>query len=130
MMVAPTGGSLMGVASIDAILRLARTVPVFPCRATDEQLIVNGKPKLYKAKSPRIENGFQKATQDPAPIRAWWKRWPDSLVGVPMGQITGLVVVDYDHGKHTQDTGDWIEQHTDALMAARVHGTRSGGLHY
>jgi hypothetical protein len=130
MMTAPSGGSLTGIASIDAILRLANHLPVFPCRARDEEQIVNGQPKLRKAKSPRIENGFLKATQDEGQIRAWWKRWPDALVGVPMGQTTGLIAIDYDPAKRTNDTDDWFESHADALMSGRIHGTRNAGRHY
>jgi RecA-family ATPase len=130
MMAAPTGGSINGVASIDAILRLAHHYPVFPCLARAKETIVEGKPKTIRAKSPHIPNGFLKATQDESQIRTWWKRWPDALVGVPMGQVTGLLAIDYDPDKHTDDTGEWIELHTDQLMSARIHGTSRGGRHY
>src|SRR5690606_22931088 len=130
MMAAPTGGSLMGVASVDAILRTARHLPVFPCLARDKEIVVNGRPRTRKAKSPHIEQGFLKATQDEAQIRTWWKRWPDALVGVPMGQTTGLIAIDYDPDKHTEETGEWIEARSEQLMAARIHGTSSGGRHY
>jgi hypothetical protein len=130
MMVAPTGGTLTGVASIDAILRLAHYLPVFPCLAREKEALINGKPKLIRAKSPHIPNGFLKASQDESQIRAWWKRWPDALVGVPMGQTTGLIAVDYDPGKHTDATSDWIQNHADALMSARIHGTLRRGHHY
>jgi hypothetical protein len=130
MMTAPTGGTLTGVAAIEAVLRLAHHLPVFPCRRNESQFIKDGRPVVAKAKSPHIPEGFLKASQDESQIRAWWKRWPDALVGVPMGQITGLVAIDYDPGKHTEDTGEWVEAHADALMAARVHGTLRNGLHY
>jgi hypothetical protein len=130
MMVAPTGGPLTGVASIDAILRIAHHLPVFPCLAREKEVLINGKPKLIRAKSPHIPNGFLKASQDESQIRAWWKRWPDALVGVPMGQTTGLIAVDYDPGKHTEATGEWIQTHADALMSARIHGTLRNGRHY
>jgi hypothetical protein len=130
MMVAPTGGPLTGVASIDAVLRIAHHLPVFPCLAREREALINGKPKLIRAKSPHIQNGFQNASQDEPQIRAWWKRWPDALVGVPMGQTTGLIAVDYDPGKHTDDTGEWIQTHADALMCARIHGTLRNGRHY
>lgn len=130
MMAAPTGGQLVGVASIDAIVRFARSAPVFPCRAVTSETIVNGKPKTLRAKAPHIPEGFLKASQDEQQIRAWWKRWPDALVGVPMGQATGLVAVDYDSGKHSDATGEWLELHADALMAARIHSTMRAGRHY
>jgi hypothetical protein len=130
MMAAPTGGSINGVASIDAILRLSHHFPVFPCLARAKETIVDGKPKTIRAKSPHIPNGFLKATQDETQIRTWWKRWPDALVGVPMGQVTGLLTIDYDPDKHSDDTGEWLEQHAEQLMSARIHGTSRGGRHY
>lgn len=130
MMTAPTGGQLTGIASIEAILRLAHYVPVFPCLAREKEIIVKDKPKLIKAKSPHIPEGFLKATKDESQIRAWWKRWPDALVGVPMGQVTGLIAIDYDPGKHTDATGEWIVANADALMAARIHVTMRAGRHY
>jgi hypothetical protein len=125
-----TKGGITGVASIDAILRLSHHLPVFPCLARAKETIVNGKPKTIRAKSPHIPEGFLKATQDETQIRTWWKRWPDALVGVPMGQTTGLIAVDYDPDKHSDATGEWLEVHTEQLMAARVHGTTRGGRHY
>lgn len=130
MMTAPTGGPLTGIASIEAILRLAKAAPVFPCLARAKEAIVNGKPKMIRAKSPHIPEGFLKASQDEAQIRTWWKRWPDALVGVPMGQVTGLIALDYDPDKHSEATGDWLQSNTESLMAARIHGTLRGGRHY
>lgn len=130
MMTAPTGGPLTGVASIDAILRLAKAAPVFPCLARPKEAIVNGKPKMIRAKSPHIPEGFLSASQDEHQIRTWWKRWPDALVGVPMGQVTGLIALDYDPDKHAEATSDWLQSNTEMLMAARIHGTLRGGRHY
>ena len=127
---APIGGPLMGVASLDAIIRHAKHVPVFPCRARSEEGIKNGKPHTYKSKSPHTDRGFLNASQDEAQIRSWWRTWPDALVGVPTGKTSGLVVVDYDPDKHCDDTGEWIEQCTELLLSARVHTTARGGRHY
>ncbi len=129
-MSSPPKQPLTGVASIEAILRVARYLPVFPCRARDEEVIVAGKPKLYKAKSPLTESGFKEATRDEETIRRWWSRWPGALVGVPMGSTTGLVAIDWDPEKHTDATGEWIERHTDALQSAKIHTTRRDGRHY
>ncbi len=120
----------MGVASLDAILRHAKHVPVFPCRARSEEGIKNGKPHTYKSKSPHTDRGFLNASQDEAQIRQWWRTWPDALVGVPTGKTSGLVVVDYDPDKHCDETGEWIEQCTELLLSARVHTTARGGKHY
>jgi hypothetical protein len=119
-----------GIASIDAILRLAKHAPVFPCRRRDEEGFSNGRPVTYKAKSPLVDNGFFAATNEEAQIREWWRRWPDALVGVPTGQRTKLVAIDWDPDKHSDVTGEWIQTNSEALMCARVHGTMRGGKHY
>src|SRR4051812_26824304 len=103
--------TLNGVATLDAILRLSRRFPIFPCLARDIEGIKDGRPVTYRAKSPHIAQGFLSATQDEAQIRKWWNQWPDALVGVPMGQVTGLVAIDYDPGKHNEATGEWLELH-------------------
>ena len=107
--------SIRGIASVDDVLAIARRFPVFPCGPD---------------KRPRIKTGFHAATQDAAQIRTWWRQWPDSLVGVPTGQGTGLVVVDYDPDKANQATHSWMAEHTDLLLSTRTHKTPRGGLHY
>lgn len=105
--------------------------PVFPCRAREETLAVApGRTRLFKAKSPLVHNGFHAATKDEAQIRAWWRDWPDALVGVPTGSTTGLVVLDYDPAKASKSTTDWLEQHTNLLVLTRAHKTARDGLHY
>ena len=107
--------AVAGVVDPERLVAFARTFPVFPC-APD--------------KRPRITRGFHGATQEPGQIRAWWRQWPDALVGVPTGQGTGLVVIDYDPDKATQATHAWIAEHTDLLCSTRSHKTGRGGLHY
>jgi hypothetical protein len=130
MMAASPRGPLSGVATIEAILRLSKQAPVFPCRPRDEQVVIDGKPVTLKSKSPLTERGFHDASQDEDRIRSWWKRWPDALVGVPTGTATRLVVVDWDPGKHADTTGEWIQNNAEALLSARIHGTNRGGRHY
>ena len=85
---------VFSLAPVEAILRVAAQFPVFPCRRSAEELVIDGKTILRKAKSPLVTNGFQKATRDADQIRAWWNRWPDALVGVPTGSETRLAVLD------------------------------------
>lgn len=130
MMTELTGGMVAGIASVDAILRIAKHLPVFPCRRRDEEALVDGRPVTFKAKSPLIPRGFLEASQDEDAIRTWWRRWPDALVGVPMGQRTKLLAIDWDPDKHSDATGEWIQANAEALMSARIHGTMRGGKHY
>ncbi len=107
--------SIRGIANVDDVLAIARRFPVFPCGPD---------------KRPRIRTGFHAAAQDAAQIRTWWRQWPDSLVGVPTGQGTSLVVVDYDPDKANQATHSWMAEHTHLLLSTRTHKTPRGGLHY
>lgn len=118
------------VAPIEDVVRLARSYPVFPCRRHPEWITAGGRKRLLKPKSPLTLHGFQDATQDPDQIRAWWRRWPDALVGVPTGARTGLLVVDFDSHKADEAAREWINEHTDWLLQTRSHKTLNGGRHY
>lgn len=125
-----TGRLVFSVAPVEAVLRLAATYPVFPCRRSPEEVVIGGKACILKAKSPYVRGGFGAASQDQAQIRAWWGRWPDALVGVPTGRKTGLVVVDYDVDKVDAAAQEWVSDHVNELACTRYHGTLSGGWHY
>lgn len=118
------------VPPIEAIVRLAQKVPVFPCRRTAEEVTLNGRTRVLKPKSPLTARGFLDATQDPDRIRTWWRRWPDALVGVPTGTATGLLVVDFDAHKADATARAWVDSHTDWLLQTRAHTTLNGGRHY
>jgi len=52
---------------------------------------------LQKNKKPFIqwaEFQHRKATADE--IKAWWSKWPNAMIGIVTGQISGLFVVDCD----------------------------------
>lgn len=120
----------VGIPAPEAVARLAQHYPVFPCRSRSEEIEWQGRTRLMRAKTPLVARGFHEATQDVEQIRAWWKRWPDALAGVPTGLDTGLVVVDYDAHKADAAAQEWIAERADTLMATRSHTTLSGGRHY
>ena len=66
---------------------------VFPCRPAQEA--------DHKPKTPRVNDWPAVATRDPDQVRAWWRKWPDSIAGLPTGSRNGLAVLDLDrkHGK-------------------------------
>ena len=102
-------------AKLSDVLKLAKLYKVFPCRPD---------------KKPYTGHGFKDASQDPGQIRAWWHQHPDALVGVPTGGEHGLVVIDLDTDKHTDETREWLTGHSRLLKSARTHITRSGGTHH
>ena len=106
----------------DIARALAEHVPVFPCRPKDEE-IRDG--KILKAKSPLTKNGFKDATTEPDAIAAWWRAWPDALIGVPTGPSFVVLDLDLQHVEAQR----WYEENRARLPLTRIHVTRSGGRH-
>ncbi|HEX7856106.1 MAG TPA: phage/plasmid primase, P4 family [Sphingobium sp.] len=95
-----------------AALRYARSGwRVFPCRPRREEFLGRGgKPVILKEKEPLVgmdkdritgepikgTGGLSKATTDEEQIRAWWRKWPDALIGALTGPGMEAFVVDFD----------------------------------
>jgi putative DNA primase/helicase len=94
--------------------------PVFPCHWQGE-----------RRKRPLIERGFHAATtDDEAQIRAWWRRWPDALIGVPTGRAIGAVVLDIDVKDDSANGFDSLDGLGVAIVPdTPMAHTASGGLH-
>jgi hypothetical protein len=92
------------------LLLEGRRLAIFPCRRID--------------KAPLVAGGFHSATNDPAVIDLWSRRFP--LWGAPTGARNGFDVLDIDPGGQ-----DWLALYeaTHGLPATRIHATRRGGLH-
>lgn len=72
---------------MEAALSLAGLgVPVFPCKPDKSP---------YYSK-PTLEHGHVDATTDLGLIAEWWGRWPEALIGMPTGSLTGIWVLDVD----------------------------------
>jgi hypothetical protein len=100
--------------ALGAALSLGRQgYAVFPCKPD---------------KSPATPNGFKDAARDPDGIELLWRQHPNVLVGVATGAIGGISVLDIDLAKHPEAQA-WWELHRERLIPARMHRTRSGGLH-
>jgi hypothetical protein len=95
-----------------ALKLAARGIRVFPCR---------------QDKVPHTEHGFRDASCGNTTVAGWWERWPDALIGVPTGAVSGFDVLDLD-AKH-ETARAWWRDNRDRLPRARTHRTRSGGLH-
>ena len=89
--------------------------PVFPCKAD---------------KSPACRNGFYDASSDPAVIRELFSKAGASLVGLPTGMVSGIVVIDLDLGSAGSPNGKtWYQDHRTRLPLTFCMKTRSGGRH-
>ena len=83
--------------------------------------------------------GLYRATTDPDEICEWWciKNWPgychNYLIGVPMGPLLGLWVLDVDtEVEHDHDgVAAWkaLQKLHGIVKVRREHRTSSGGLH-
>ncbi len=83
-------------------------------------------------KHPRIKTGANHAgaaTTNEATIRGWWKRWPDSNIGVMTGPISGLAVLDVD-GERGMESLNLIQDKIGPMPDTVCSQTGSGGYHF
>ena len=91
-------------------------------------------PLAPRSKRPVMEQGFHKASTDPAIINSWWKRNPNFNIGIATGQMSGgLIVIDLDIDKDKGKYGDetlreWELEHGTLLDTCRTI-TGRGGYH-
>src|SRR5580704_15552269 len=101
---------------LDSALHFAKYGwPVFPCAPADAR--------------PFTEHGFKDATTDEDQIRAWWKRYPSAMIGVPTGSASGMWVLDVDmkNGKDGKQTLAALEAANGPLPLTVRSCTPSGG---
>ena len=96
-----------------ADIALSLGVPVFPCWAD---------------KRPATARGFKDASQDETAVRRMFSSAGAALIGMPTGEVSGVVVVDVDIKINRQ--GDaWLQENSARLPQTRTIRTGSGGLH-
>jgi hypothetical protein len=80
-------------------------------------------------KHPRTEHGLRDATTSQEIIREWWRRWPNSNIGVVTGTRSGLLVLDVDV-KHGGDVSlaDLGREHGELPLTPEAI-TGGGGRH-
>jgi hypothetical protein len=97
--------------TLDHAMCLAlRGCPVFPCQAN---------------KQPYTKRGFKDASTDTDQIAAWWRDYPEALLGVPTGISFSVLDLDLQHVEAQR----WYDLHRTELPLTRKHVTRSGGRH-
>lgn len=91
---------------------------VFPCNPLD--------------KRPLCKFGFKAATKDKAILRQWWIQWPNAMIGVPMGEVSGVFCVDLDRKEGGHDgiaTWHSLMEINGPCPNTRQHITPSTGMH-
>lgn len=73
---------------------------------------------------------WQSERADEAQVRQWWARWPQANVAVVTGAVSGIVVLDLDHGHADGVDGlESVRRHGRVLPETPCVRTPSGGLH-
>lgn len=127
---------------IAALRYAARGWPVFPCSPENKRPLIptaaetrEGFYVNVEGERVRIvkgEGGLKLASCDERQIRAWWKRWPLAMIGMPTGEAVGVVVVDLDPRMvPTNGMLTSLQQFCGegSLPPCPLVRTQSGGLH-
>lgn len=98
-----------------ALSLAAAGVPVFPCKWRGPS-----------RKSPLTLRGFHDATCHAPTLRAWWRAWPQALLGMPTGTASGTAVIDVD-----PQGLPWLYAKSlkRSLPPTRTHRSPRGGYH-
>jgi Bifunctional DNA primase/polymerase, N-terminal len=109
-----TSAPALSPLGLAALAYAQRGWPVFPL-APDKK-----SPLIAKKDGGR---GFHDATRDEAQIIAWWSKAPRANIGMPTGEVSGIVVIDVD----PRNGGDARFLKLPLTLTAR---TPSGGYHH
>lgn len=109
----------------------ARGVRVFPCRPDRFAPSLQRPKGDPEAKAPCAEVMWQgKDPSDPAKVAAWWRRWPNALVGIGLGDAN-LLVIDVDGGEEGvalwESYAAWLGI---TLIGVPIVDTPTVGRHY
>jgi hypothetical protein len=113
-----------------ALWLAARGFPVFPIyEPVPDGCSCNRVECDKQGKHPRTQHGFKDATTNDAQINEWWSNWPNANIGMPTGEISGLLVVDIDpRNGGTADRAEFVERFGSIPETPEVI-TGSGGRH-
>jgi Bifunctional DNA primase/polymerase, N-terminal len=98
-----------------ALTYARRSIPVFPCEPG--------------GKRPLTYNGFWDATTDLRRVNAWWVRWSSANVAVPLGEKSGLLVLDVDSRAGGSETLAKLEWANGPLPRTARSCSGGGGMH-
>jgi putative DNA primase/helicase len=109
---------------------------VFPCSPKNKRPLL-ARDKDAAGKPINGTGGVSKATDDQEQVRAWWRKWPDAMIGVAVGRA-GMIVIDFDPRIDEQTGEEWtleqlkaeLEQMMGCTLPVSLSvRTPSGGVH-
>lgn len=108
----------MTISKLDAALQYASWGwPVFPL--------------VRLRKNPVTDNGFYDATTDPEQIKAWWATNPEYNIGIPTGEVSGIVVFDIDPRNNGDESWKAFQLELGNVPDESIcQLTAGGGEHY
>lgn len=107
------GGGSMNM--MQAALRYAASgKPIFPVNPQNKQ--------------PLVKDWRNVATTDEAQIRKWWARFPQAMIGLPTGRVSGVWVVDCDGPEGRANFKALCAEHGYTPQTLRAKTKR--GFHY
>lgn len=117
---------------------LARGWPVFPVAWPEWRngwhcSCVRGPDCQRAAKHPVARlapHGLRDASRDPRVIAEWWRQCPRASVGVVLGEVAGVWVLDVDARSGGLETLASLERDRGPLPATLRATTGGGGLHF
>jgi len=118
-----------GEGELAALRYASEGFQIVPCHSVEQGNCTCGKSECRKAgKHPRIRKWPTLATSEPAKIKAWWRKWPNSNVGVATGAGSKIVVFDFD-GMDGEQTLKSLVDGDPSILSTRIHRTGGGGTH-
>lgn len=84
---------------------------------------VNGDPKGKKVPKLREWKKYQTERPTPEQVRLWWEMWPNAMIGVLTGKLSGIVSIDIDEEIGFKEINNLLP---DSLIAP-TYKTPSGG---
>jgi putative DNA primase/helicase len=110
----------------------ARGWHVFPCNPLTKAPLVGCDLDAQGNKIART-GGVKKATKDAAQITNWWGRWPNAMIGVACGPLSGIWAIDPDAPKSPGEPdgrANWAALSSKhGCRPTHTHLTPGGGQH-
>lgn len=88
-------------------------------------------PLVALRKNPATPDGFYNATTDTDQIKEWWAKDPNYNIGIPTGEVSGIVVFDIDPRNGGDDSWPIFQRELGNVPDdAMCQLTAGGGEHY